>query len=106
MIEALMYGMMPSEKIAQFPSAPPEKRLKSAAAPPPALWSATFWNHSRSTWALTPGVVIAAPTRMITTIPSVKSTRCLSSGILKMLAKAEIMRCVLGCGRLCLGVGV
>ena len=29
--------MMPNEKMAQFSSAPPLKRLKSAATPPPAL---------------------------------------------------------------------
>ncbi len=34
MIDALMYGMMPSEKIAQFSSAPPLKILNNAATDP------------------------------------------------------------------------
>ena len=68
MIDALMYGMIPSEKIAQFSSAPPLKMLNSAATEPVAWLSTWLRNHWCSTAALTPGVVICAPTRtMITT---------------------------------------
>ena len=55
MIDALMYGMMPREKIAQFSSAPPLKRLKSAATPPPAALSMTFGTNPAITAGLTPG---------------------------------------------------
>jgi cell division protein FtsA len=67
------------------------------ATPPPALASATLINHWRSTIALTPGVVTAAPSLMMITIPKVKRARERSSGILNVLAKAEIMKKKLGC---------
>ena len=46
---------MPSEKMAQFSSAPPLKMLKSAATEPPACVLTWVRNHSCSTAALTPG---------------------------------------------------
>ena len=54
-----MYGMMPNEKMAQFSSAPPLNKLKSAATPPPELCDAVL-NHSCKTAGFTPGVLIAA----------------------------------------------
>ena len=91
MIEALMYGMMPSEKTAQFSSAPPLKRLKSAATPPPALCD-DVRNQSCRTAGLTPGVVIAAPSLTTTMTARVNKIRRRSSGILTVFKKAETIR--------------
>src|SRR5213079_67605 len=93
---------MPREKIAQFSSAPPLNRLKSAATPPPVLSDAVR-NHSCSTAWLTPGVVIAAPKRTITTTASVNKMRRRNSGILTVFRNAEtlaLLRCFLFCSRL------
>src|SRR5437016_12886859 len=81
--------MMPSEKIAQFSSAPPLKRLKRAATPP--ALSAVLRNHSDNTTWFTPGVVIAAPSRTMTIIASVKRIRRRSSGIFTVFRNAEII---------------
>ncbi len=89
MIDALMYGMMPSEKIAQFSSAPPLKRLKSAATPPPDFCESVSRNHSCSTAWFTPGVLMAAPRRTITITASVNRIRRRSSGIFTLLRNAE-----------------
>ena len=50
-----MYGMMPSEKMAQFSSAPPLKMLNKAATEPDDCVSTWFLNHWWSTAASTPG---------------------------------------------------
>ena len=84
-----MYGMMPSEKIAQFSSAPPLNKFNSAARLPPVLSVNAVRNHSCKTAALTPGVVMAAPSRTMTTTASVNRIRRRSSGILSVLTKAE-----------------
>src|SRR5437762_13482676 len=81
--------MIPREKIAQFSSAPPLKRLKSAATPP--ALSAVLRNHSCNTAWFTPGVVIAAPRRTITMIARVKRIRRRSSGIFTVFRNAEII---------------
>src|SRR5207302_81128 len=81
--------MMPSEKMAQFSSAPPLKRLKSAATPP--ALSAVLRNHSDNTAWFTPGVVMAAPSRTITIIARVKRIRRRSSGIFTVFRNAEII---------------
>src|SRR5208282_4603900 len=91
MIDALMYGMIPSEKTAQCSSAPPAKILNRAATPPLADFAIELWNHSFKTCALTPGIVIAAPALTMTSIERVNRIRCRSSGILKILVNAEIM---------------
>src|SRR5438067_2541833 len=83
---------MPKEKTAQCSKAPPAKILNSAATPPELDLAISDWNHSLRTCALTPGIVMAAPARTITNMPRVNRIRCRSSGILKMLEKAEIMR--------------
>ena len=58
MIEAEMYGMMPSAKIEKRDSAPPENTLKSPRIPP---W---FWrNNSSSTDELIPGTGMCVPMR-------------------------------------------
>ena len=89
MIDALMYGMMPSEKIAQFSSAPPLKRLNNAAMLPPCFSVSEVRNHSWITAWFTPGVVMAAPNRTMTTIASVNRMRRRSSGILTEFKNAE-----------------
>jgi hypothetical protein len=90
-MEALMNGITPREKMAQLERAPPLKRLNRAATPPEEAASDLARNQSRSTSALTPGVVIADPARMITIATRVKSTRVRSSGILNIFAKALII---------------
>jgi len=91
MIEALINGITPREKMAQFESAPPLKRLKRAATPPAEAALACDKNQRRNTSALTPGVVIHEPARMITIATRVKRTLVRSSGILKIFAKALII---------------
>ena len=91
MIDALIYGMIPNEKIAQFSSAPPLKMLKSAATDPPACVLTCVRNHSCNTAAFTPGVVICAPARTTITMIRLKMIRARSSGTLSELAKAESM---------------
>ena len=58
MIDAEMYGMMPSAKIEKRDSAPPEKTLKSPRMPPDC-----DWNRSASTDALMPGTGMWVPIR-------------------------------------------
>src|ERR1700746_792930 len=91
MMDALMYGIIPREKTAQCSSAPPAKILKRAATPPLDDLAMELWNHSFRTWALTPGIVIAAPARTITNIAIVKRMRWRNFGILKMFVNAEII---------------
>ncbi len=81
--------MMPNEKIAQFSSAPPLNKLKSAATPPPELCDIVLRNHSLSTAGLTPGVLMAAPRRTMTITARVNRILRRSSGILTLLRKAE-----------------
>ena len=83
--------MMPNEKTAQFSSAPPLNRLKSAATPPPALCD-DVRNQSCSTAGFTPGVVTAAPSLTMTMTARVNKIRRRSSGILTELRKAETIR--------------
>src|ERR1700738_2277761 len=81
--------MMPSEKIAQFSNAPPLNKFNNAARLPPDFSESAVRNHSCNTAWLTPGVVIAAPRRTMTTTASVKRIRRRGSGILSVLTKAE-----------------
>src|SRR5882724_1850409 len=83
--------MTPREKSAQFSRAPPLKILNSAATLPLDSLFTCEANHVWRTCAFTPGQVIAAPMRTTTSMTSVKSTRFRSSGILKVLVKAEII---------------
>src|SRR2546423_5118055 len=81
--------MIPNEKIAQFSSAPPLNRLNIAARLPPVFSVNDVRNHSWITAWFTPGVVMAAPRRTITTIASVNRMRRRSSGILTEFKNAE-----------------
>ena len=58
MIEAEMYGMMPSAKIEKRDSAPPENTLNRPRMPP-----CCDLNSSSSTWPLMPGTGICVPIR-------------------------------------------
>src|SRR6476469_5452357 len=81
--------MMPREKIAQFSSAPPLNRLNRAATLLPLFSASEVRNHSWITAWFTPGQVIAAPRRTMTTIASVNKMRRRSSGILTVFKNAE-----------------
>src|SRR3954462_3125743 len=81
--------MIPREKIAQFSRAPPLNRLKSAAMLPPCFSVSAVRNHSWMTAWFTPGVVMAAPNRTMTTMASVNRMRRRSSGILTVFKNAE-----------------
>src|SRR6185503_12730096 len=78
MIEALMYGMMPSAKIVRRDSAPPEKMSRKPSSAPPC-----FWRKSLRASLLIPGVGMCAPIRYTASIPSVNRIRFRSSGMLK-----------------------
>ncbi len=58
MMDAEMYGMMPSAKIEKRDSAPPENTLKSPRIPP-----CCDLNRSSSTDALMPGTGMCVPIR-------------------------------------------
>ncbi len=59
MIDAVMYGMIPRAKMANWLSAPPENRLRKPSVP----WvSAAFWSCFTA-WKSTPGTGIEAPSR-------------------------------------------
>ena len=57
MMEAEMYGMMPSAKMESCSSAPPEKRLKRPSRPPELATTRRIATRS------TPGVVTKMPSR-------------------------------------------
>ena len=60
MIDAVMYGMMPSAKIAKRVSAPPEKRLRNETTPPASRpRSISCWTAA---WSM-PGFGMFAPSR-------------------------------------------
>src|SRR6201996_4619688 len=84
--------MTPRENTAQFSSAPPLKILNNAATFPPVSLLTWELNQVRMTAALTPGQVIAAPTRTTISRTRVRMIRLRSSGILKVFVNAEIMK--------------
>jgi hypothetical protein len=59
MIEAVMYGMIPSANSATCPSAPPEKMFRKLRIPPLEKF---FW-IAATACALTPGAGMCAPSR-------------------------------------------
>ncbi len=65
MMDAEMYGMMPSAKSDMFSSAPPENRLMKPTTPP---WPATYF---RMMLRSTPGVVTKQPMRYTASMKSV-----------------------------------
>ena len=71
-----------------FSKAPPLNRSNIPRNPPPA--EAPIWAmNSRSATASTPGVGMAAIRRTTKISPNVKKMRCRSSGIFRLLVKAE-----------------
>ena len=70
MIDAEMYGMMPSAKIVKRDSAPPENMLNMPRMPP-----CCAWNSSASTFGSMPGTGMCAPMRKTTSAPSRNSRR-------------------------------
>ena len=58
MIDAEMYGMMPSAKIEKRDSAPPENMLNMPRMPP--CW---LWNSSRARAGSMPGTGMCVPMR-------------------------------------------
>src|ERR1017187_679647 len=81
MIEAVMYGIMPSPKTVNFRRlAPANKSARARAEPEFAL------KYCASASALMPGVGMNAPRRYTASSPSVNSTRLRRSGMRKMLA--------------------
>ena len=74
MIEALMYGMIPSAKIEQAATTPPLKALMSVVSAFPVLASAVS-RYPCTTDGSTPGRVMAAPIRTTASMAIVKRTR-------------------------------
>src|SRR6266566_4489102 len=82
MIDAEMYGMMPSAKIDSRLRLPPENRSTMPRSVP---W--TWSKNCASAWPSIPGVGTCAPMRYATSSTAVMMTRRLSSGILKTFWK-------------------
>src|SRR5207253_2942019 len=87
MIDALIYGMMPSAKIVKRDNAPPEKISRKPRSAPP-----SFKRNLPSSSLLMPGVGMCAPMRYTANIPNVKRIRVRSSGIWKMFLMLVISR--------------
>src|SRR3954452_9496624 len=84
MMLVVMYGMIPSAKIATPSRAPPENSLISPYRP-----SFLVWSKQACTLAtLTPGVGICAPSRKITTTSRTNSSFFRRSGVRNALANA------------------
>ena len=62
MIEAVMYGMTPSAKIAALPNAPPEKTSNRPRSPLPSSWLA-YAEPSPRALGLMPGITTKLPKR-------------------------------------------
>src|SRR5580658_743126 len=84
MIEAVMYGMMPSAKIVSLRRLPPLKRSKIPSTEP-LLCSKSCCSKA----VLIPGVGMKAPSRYTPSNASVNSTRLRRSGVLKMFRNAS-----------------
>src|SRR5271163_1860016 len=87
MIEAVMYGMMPSAKIVSLRKLPPLNRSKMPRTEP-----ADWLNICVSTSALMPGVGICAPMRYTPSSASVNRTRFRKSGMRNMFWRASTNR--------------
>src|SRR5438445_779281 len=91
MIDAEMYGMMPSAKMVRRLRFPPENRSRNPRMPPP-CWR----KNDSSAWKLIPGTGICPPTRYTASIRKVKMTRFLRSGMLKMFLIESIISLLAG----------
>src|SRR6185503_5310011 len=86
MIEAEMYGMIPSAKIVSRLRLPPEKRSRNPRIPPPCCRK-----NDSSAMKLIPGTGMCPPMRYTAIIRKVKTTRFLRSGMLKMFFRDSNM---------------
>ena len=86
MIDAEMYGMMPSAKIVMFDSAPPENRSMKPKKVP-----CNCAKKSRTAAELIPGVGMLAPIRNTASRPKVNSTLWRRSGMEKMFRMVSII---------------
>src|SRR5579863_428791 len=84
MIEAVMYGMMPSAKIVRRRRLPPLNRSKIPRNEP-----APCWKIDSRTCQLMPGVGMCAPMRYTARRASVKRTRFRKSGMRNMFRNAS-----------------
>ena len=84
MIDAVMYGMIPSAKIVNRRKLPPLNKSISPSTDP---WPC--WNNCCSNSVLMPGVGMCPPRRYTASKPSVNSTRFRRSGVLKMFRIAR-----------------
>mgnify|MGYP000320311201 CR=1 FL=1 len=82
MIAALMYGVMLIAKMENLLNAPPEKRSKRPNRLP-------FAKSFSIAVGSTPGTGMCVPMRKMANMTNVKMIFCRSSGILKMLPRAE-----------------
>ena len=81
MIEALIYGWMPSAKIVIWLKAPPEnKSMKPMTFPPRSM---SCRKNASNAWSSIPGSVMWAPRRYTIKNNAVKMMRCRNSGILR-----------------------
>src|SRR4051794_577433 len=94
MIELVMYGMMPSPKMANRVSAPPEKRFRKPRTPPRSEAAVS----SSTAWKSTPGVGMWAPKRYRAMTARVKRIFPRRSGILNMFFTLENTWCSSSCG--------
>src|SRR5580704_13209811 len=90
MIEAVIYGMMPSAKMVICRKLPPLNKSKMPSTEP-----CDCLNISSSTPALMPGVGMCAPMRYTPSRASVNSTRFRKSGMRNMFLRASTNRFIL-----------
>jgi len=86
MIDAVMYGMIPSANTANWVSAPPENSCRKPSTPPSSAWVRRVATASRSM----PGTGMNAPNRYNAIIDSVKKTLLRRSGMRKTLSREPI----------------
>src|SRR6202140_4989670 len=87
MIDAVMYGMMPSAKIVKRRRLPPLNRSKMPRTEP-----CPCWKSDSSTLVLMPGVGMCAPMRYTASSARVNNTRFRKSGMRKRFRNASMNR--------------
>src|SRR5579859_6058932 len=89
MIDAVMYGMIPSAKMVKRRRLPPLNRSKMPSTEP-----CPCWNKVSSTRVLMPGVGMCAPMRYTASSARVNNTRFRKSGMRKRFRNASINRLI------------
>src|ERR1700681_5122032 len=87
MMDAVMYGMMPSAKIVKRRRLPPLNRSKMPRTEP-----CPCWKSDSSTLVLMPGVGMCAPMRYTASSARVNNTRFRKSGMRKRFRNASMNR--------------